>query len=170
MRTGIMIGTYLVAIVAANLVTAWGGPVWSVITSFALIPFNLTIRDSLHERWRHDHLKRNMALLILSGSVLSAVLNWAAIPIATASFVSFILAAGIDTLIYERLSHRSVIFRMATSNSFSAAADSFFFTTLAFGVPILWGIIAADYAVKLIGGLIWAGILSRNANSRTTGH
>lgn len=156
-----LIVTYLAAIVTANLITAAGGPTWSVIMSFALIPFNLTVRDNLHERWEHDHLRRNMALLILSGSVLSAALSISALPIAVASFVAFAAAETIDSLVYARLFKRSKLVKMIGSNSVSSAADSFVFTSLAFGTPILWGIIAADYAVKLAGGVLWAMVLSR---------
>jgi uncharacterized PurR-regulated membrane protein YhhQ (DUF165 family) len=160
MPTAGLIVTYLAAIVTANLVTAAGGPTWSVIMSFALIPFNLTVRDNLHERWEGGPLRRNMALLILSGSVLSAALSINALPIAVASFLSFAVAESIDTAVYARLAGRSKLVKMLGSNSISSAADSFTFTTLAFGLPILWGIILADYAAKLLGGVLWAFILS----------
>lgn len=153
--------TYLAAIVTANLVTAAGGPTWSVIMSFALIPFNLTVRDNLHERWEGGPLRRNMAVLILSGSVLSAALSISALPIAVASFCAFAVAESIDTVVYARLFRRSKLVKMIGSNSVSSAADSFVFTSLAFGLPILWGIILADYAVKLLGGVLWAFVLAR---------
>jgi queuosine precursor transporter len=158
--TSALIVTYLAAIVTANLVTAAGGPTWSVVMSFALIPFNLTVRDNLHERWEGGPLVRNMALLIASGSVLSAALSINALPIAVASFVAFAVAATLDTAVYARLAGRSKLARMIGSNSVSSAADSFVFTALAFGAPILWGIILADYVVKLLGGVLWAFILS----------
>jgi uncharacterized PurR-regulated membrane protein YhhQ (DUF165 family) len=161
MPTAGLIVTYLAAIVTANLVTAAGGPTWSVIMSFALIPFNLTVRDNLHERWQGGPLRRNMAVLILSGSVLSAALSISALPIAVASFVAFAVAGALDAVVFARLAGRSKRARMIGSNAVSSAADSFVFTSLAFGLPILWGIILADYAVKLLGGVLWAFALSR---------
>ena len=167
MNTIMMVGTYLAAIVIANLLTAQYGQVGSVVMSFALIPFNLTIRDALHERWQPTgHLRRNMALLILSGSVLSAVLSISAIPIAIASFVAFALAEGLDSLVFSRLAHRSKFQRMAGSNTVSGAVDSVAFNVLAFGSAATVDLIAADYAVKVAGGWLWAWIISgawRNA-------
>lgn len=155
------IGTYLVAIVAANLITAQYGQSASVLMSFALIPFNLTIRDSLHEVWQPTgHLRRNMAMLILSGSVLSAALSISALPIAIASFVAFALAEGLDSIVFARLAGKSRFARMAGSNSVSSAADSLSFNVLAFGSAASIDLIAADYAVKLVGGWLWAYILS----------
>ncbi len=166
MATWVLVATYLAAIVSANLITAAGGPTWSVIMSFAVIPFNLTVRDNLHERWMGNHLKRNMILLILSGSILSAAVSWNALLIAVASFAAFALAETVDTLVYARLARRSKLIRMIGSNSISSMVDSTTFTIIAFGTPILWGIIVADYAVKLLGGIAWAFVLSRMNDHR----
>src|SRR5262245_28324273 len=63
---------YLAAIVAANLsVTHWG-PTAAVYNAFLFIGLDLTCRDRLHDLW-HGRLLRNMALLIVAGSVLSYV-------------------------------------------------------------------------------------------------
>lgn len=128
MSTISMIATYLAAIVAANLITAQYGQVGSVIMSFALIPFNLTIRDTLHERWQPaGHLRRNMTMLILSGSVLSAMLSANALQIAVASFMAFALAESLDSIVYARLHRKSRFQRMAGSNTVSGAVDSIAF-------------------------------------------
>lgn len=161
MSNKLLIALYLVAIVAANLVTAWGGAWASVAMSFVLIPFNLTVRDVLHHRWQNSGLWHKMALLIAAGSLLSAVLNINALPIAVASFCAFALAGAMDTLVYSRLKHYGRFTRMNGSNALSAAVDSFAFTTLAFGLPIMWGVIAADYAVKMLGGVLWSLVLRK---------
>lgn len=88
----ILITLYLVAIVAANLLVAKFGVAVVVINAFVFIGLDLTTRDVLHEYWQHKHLWRNMALLIATGSLLSALLNWQATPIAVASFIAFAAA------------------------------------------------------------------------------
>lgn len=161
MHTAILVSLYLTAIVAANLITAWGGVGASVAMSFALIPFNLTARDTLHERWQGRRLWRNMTLLVLSGSVLSAALNVSALPIAVASFVAFAAAGILDTLVFSRLRGHPRLVRMNGSNGVSAAADSILFTTLAFGFPVSIAVVISDYVAKVAGGFVWSLILSR---------
>lgn len=161
MHTRTLVITYLIAIVVANLITAQYGAIASVAMSFMLIPFNLTVRDSLHERWQYRNLRTRMLLLILSGSVISAAFSLSVLPVAIASFTAFALAGLVDTVVFARLIRHSRWLRMNGSNSVSALVDSVVFTSLAFGSPILWGIILADYAAKMAGGLLWSSLLVR---------
>lgn len=156
-----LIALYLIAIVAANLSVATFGPSVTVFNAFVFIALDLTTRDALHERWQGRNLVRNMALLIASGSVLSAVLNWQATPIAIASFAAFALAATADTVVYGLLHGRDKLVKMNGSNLVSAAVDSLVFPILAFGWPPLWGIVIGQFAAKVIGGVIWSVILTR---------
>lgn len=159
----ILIALYLFAIVAANLLVARFGASVVILNSFVLIAFDLTTRDTLHERWQGKHLWRNMALLVGAGSLLSALLNRDATNIAIASFVAFALAGLTDTIAYTLLGDRSRSFRMNGSNLVSAAVDSFVFPVLAFGFPPLWGIVLGQYAAKVVGGMFWSWVLTRQS-------
>lgn len=149
---------YLTAIVLANLSVTAFGPDVTIINAFLFIGLDLTTRDSLHERWK-TNLWRNMGLLILTGSVLSAVLNWEALPIAVASCAAFGLAALADTLIYQRLHERSKLVKVNGSNVISAAVDSITFPALAFGFPLLVPVIVGQFAAKVGGGFVWSLLL-----------
>jgi queuosine precursor transporter len=133
-----MIVIYLVSIVAANLLVTWFGPAASIIDAFLLIALDLTARDKLHDQWEHKHLWRNMTLLILSGSVLSAILNINALPIAIASFVAFMASGSVDTLVYAALGKHAKMLQVNGSNVASAAVDSLIFPAIAFGFLWAW--------------------------------
>jgi hypothetical protein len=65
---------YLTAVVLANLSSAHFGPSASIINAFLFIGLTLSTRDRLHDQWGH-HLKRNMGLLIVTGGLLSYLIN-----------------------------------------------------------------------------------------------
>lgn len=162
MRDKFAIILYLLAVVFANLTVAHFGPSAVIVNAFLLISLDLCLRDRLHEAWHGKHLWRNLALLIGAGSVLSALLNIQALPIAAASFTAFAAAGAVDTLIYAALDRQSRLVRMNASNVFSAAVDSYLFLFLAFGVfPGFWGIVAGQFAAKVLGGVLWAWVLTR---------
>jgi hypothetical protein len=152
---------YLVAIVAANLVTAHFGPNASVFNAFAFIGLDLTARDGLHDAWRHDKLWRKMVLLIISGSILSYALNRNAGRIALASFAAFALAGAADAMLYHALRDRPRWKRINGSNLLSSAVDSLAFPVGAFGLPILWDICLKQFGAKVLGGFLWSLVLQR---------
>ncbi len=148
---------YLVAIVAANVsVTIWG-PSVSILNAFVFIGFNLISRDYLHDAWG-KHIKRNMILLILTGTILSAL--GGAGRIAMASALAFLLSESTDTMVYHALRKYPRLIRQNGSNIPSAIVDSFAFPILAFGFPVLWGIVAGQFIAKISGGVIWSVILN----------
>lgn len=130
---------YLSAIVIANLLVAQFGASITILNAFLFIGLDLTARDALHERWRHQNLWLKMALLISIGSILSALLNTNATNIAIASFAAFCAAGVVDALSYHLLSEYGHLTRINSSNFLSAGIDSILFPMLAFGFPILWG-------------------------------
>lgn len=155
----ILITLYLVAIVAANLLVAKFGVAVVVINAFVFIGLDLTTRDVLHEYWQHKHLWRNMALLIATGSLLSALLNWQATPIAVASFIAFAAAGLADTVTYTLLGDKSRLLKINGSNVVSAAVDSILFPLLAFGLPLLVPLVLGQFAAKVLGGFAWSLVL-----------
>lgn len=152
---------YLASIVAANLIATRFGPSATVINAFVLIGLDLTLRDHLHDAWRGRGLVWRMALLILAGGALSALVNRDALPIALASSLAFSAAAAVDAVSYTLLEKRSRAVRVNGSNVLSAAVDSVAFLVVAFGWPPLWGVVLAQWAVKVLGGAAWYVLLRR---------
>jgi uncharacterized PurR-regulated membrane protein YhhQ (DUF165 family) len=156
-----LITLYLVAIVVANLLVAQFGASVTILNAFLFIGLDLSTRDSLHEQWQGKGLALKMALLIGAGSLLSAFLNWNAAPIAFASFVAFAVAGLADTITYALLGEKSKLVKMNGSNLVAAAIDSIVFPALAFGFPLLWGIVAGQFVAKVLGGFLWSLLLNK---------
>lgn len=157
----IYVAMYLTAIVAANLTVTYFGPAVSVLNAFLFIGLDLTARDALHEQWNGRHLVRNMTLLIAFGSLLSWFLNRDAGQIAIASFLAFAAAAIVDAVVYHRLDGRSRWLKINGSNVPSAVVDSLVFPLVAFGWPPLVGIMAGQFAAKVLGGAVWSVVIVR---------
>lgn len=138
----------------ANLSVAWFGTAASIVNAFLFIGLDLTTRDRLHEAWRGRHLRRNMALLILTGSALTLLFNLAAWRIALASVIAFACAATVDAIVYHRT--HSVM----RSNVASAAIDSLLFPTIAFGGFLPW-VTLGQWTAKVAGGWLWMVLLRR---------
>lgn len=160
----LLIGMYLTSIVIANLTVAYFGPSVVIVNAFVLIALDLTARDRLHEAWHGRHLTRNMALLIATGSILSAALDYAALPVAAASFCAFALSEIADTFVYARLEDQTWYVKVNGSNVASALVDSVVFLSIlaAFGgVP--WSLVPVlafgQWGAKVTGGALWAWVL-----------
>lgn len=149
---------YLLAIVTANLIITALGPAYSIVTAFVFIGLDLTLRDKLHDVWQGKKLVRKMAILILSGSLISYVLNTASWRIGLASALAFGLAAIVDTFFYDLLKNKKWLIKVNGSNLPSALVDSIVFPTLAFGVfaPV---IILGQFAAKVFGGAWWSFVV-----------
>lgn len=156
-----IIAMYLVAIVAANLLVAQFGPSVAIVNAFLFIGLDITARDTLHERWQHDGLVWKMTVLIASGSILSALLNWGAAQIALASFLAFAAAGISDAIVYHILRERIRLLKINGSNVVSSAVDSAVFPALAFGFPLLLGVMLGQFVAKVVGGFVWSLILNR---------
>jgi hypothetical protein len=158
-RSALMIGMYLTAIVAANLLVAAYGPSVTVLNAFLFIGLDITARDGLHEAWQNEGLWWKMLLLIASGSLLSALLNADATQIALASFLAFAGAGAADTVVYHLLRDRARMLKINGSNVVSAAVDSVLFPALAFGFPLLIPVMIGQFVAKVAGGFVWSIIL-----------
>jgi uncharacterized PurR-regulated membrane protein YhhQ (DUF165 family) len=153
-------GLYLAAIVAANLSVAYFGPSSTIINAFLFIGLDITTRDALHERWQGRSLWLNMALLVLTGSIISYLLNREAGQVALASFAAFALSGIADTIVYQLLCRYPKFAKVNGSNVVSAAVDSIAFPTIAFGMFIPW-VVAGQFVAKVLGGLVWSLLLNR---------
>lgn len=159
-----LIALYLSAIVLANLSVAVFGAASTAINAFLFVGLTLSTRDRLHDAWG-GHVKRNMALLIAAGAVLTLVINvlpWFRFPgverITGASIAAFASSEAVDAAVYHLQRHRPFLVRSNTSNVFGAAVDSVVFPVLAFGgFPV--AIVLGQFAAKVLGGLVWSLVL-----------
>jgi queuosine precursor transporter len=159
MSTRIAAGIFIAAIVAANLLVAHFGPWFSPINAFVLIGLDLSLRDWLHDRWRHQLWK--MAVLIGTAGVVSWLLNPAAGRIAIGSTVAFVVASSVDAAVYHRLIDWPWMGRANGSNAAGALTDSIVFPLVAFGwFPGVVPLIGVQWLAKTSGGLVWAAALS----------
>jgi len=155
---------YLMAIVAANLTLLHFGPVASIYNAFLLIGLDLALRDKLHDEWAGNQLWLRMGALILTGSMITIVLNIDALTIAIASAVAFAVSASGDGLIYHLLKNRTYLLRSNSSNVVGAALDSLIFPTLAFGT-LMPEIVLGQFLAKTLGAGLWSILLLRLRNS-----
>lgn len=160
MKTYLLVAMYLFAVACANLSAYLFGPWASVLNAFLFIGFDLSSRDSLHERWTGSGLFLRMTLLIFAGSALSWLIDSGARNIALASAISFLASGFIDFGAYQILHHRARLVKVNGSNVFSSLADSLIFPTLAFGSFML-PIVLAQFAMKMVGGFVFSLILRR---------
>ena len=156
---------YLAANVAANLSVTYFGPISTPINAFLLIAFDLAARDKLHEEWGNKHLWPKMLLLVGTGALLSWFINRNAGPIATASFISFLLTGITDTAVYQALKKHPRFVKINSSNIASSAVDSLVFPTLAFGTFIPYAVFG-QFLAKVFGGYLWSLILFRKDRPR----
>ena len=152
---------YLLTIVLANLAVLKWGPQAVLWVGFLLVGLDFTSRDGLHDLWRGKNLWRNMFLLILTGSLITVVLNRGSLKIAIASTIAFLCAGIVDTLSYHFLRDKTKLIRINGSNVFSTLVDSFVFLTLAFGFPPMWLLVGKQFLVKVLGGFLWSLVLAR---------
>lgn len=154
---------YLAAIVLANLSVSHFGVNAVIINAFVFIGLDLTSRDKLHDAWQNNGILWKMGLLILSGSLLSWVLNHNAGQIAIASMVGFGSAALVDSVVYHLLHNYPKWLKINGSNIPSALVDSLVFPTLAFG-SFLWPVVLGQFVAKVLGGFVWSFILGLKKN------
>lgn len=152
--TSILIGIYVAAMVVANSLVWWLGPWFSPINSFFLIGLDLTLRDVMQERLS----KWQLAGVIVSGGIITWLVNPAARHIAIASAVAFLVSAIADWATYTALRDKPWLVKSNGSNVVGAAVDSVIFPTLAFG-SFLPHIILMQFAAKVAGGAVWSFIM-----------
>lgn len=151
---------FLGAIVLANLTVVWFGPWIMIVNAFVFIGLDLSMRDRLHEAWHGKHLVVKMFGLIVTGGVITYILNRGAGRIAIASVSAFALASIVDAILYEVLFKRKKMVKMNGSNIGGALVDSIAFPTIAFGtfMPL---IILGQFGAKVLGGFLWSLVLTR---------
>jgi uncharacterized PurR-regulated membrane protein YhhQ (DUF165 family) len=163
-KTWVLIGLFLAAITAANLVSAHYGPGASIYNAFALIGLTLVIRDQLHDTWQEHRLPKMLAL-ILAGSIIAYMVTPNAGRIGMASGIAFLAAESVDALVYHSVRFWPWLERSNFSNFFGAAVDSLVFPTLAFG-GVLWGISLGQFTAKVAGALLFTLLLARTLKRR----
>lgn len=159
-----LVGAYLAAIVAANLLVAHD-PSWVYVNAFLFIGLDLTTRDALHDRWGRRRIPY-LAGLVVAGSAISYLLNDDAQRIAIASAAAFAAAFTADAVIYMRVRWRPWLERSNMSNVPAALVDSLVFQLIAFPGPLDWKLVVGLAAAKIGGGLVWSLALERYVEPR----
>lgn len=149
---------YILSLIAANLLVSYFGPWFSIINAFVLIGLDLTLRDKIHELWQGKWLP--MGGLIATASVISYLLNPASGMIAFASFMAFLVAMLLDTVVYQHLKDEPWAVKSNGSNLAGSMADSFIFPTIAFNA-LMPEIILTQFLAKVFGGAVWVFIISK---------
>jgi uncharacterized PurR-regulated membrane protein YhhQ (DUF165 family) len=160
-----LVAAYLASVVAANVGVAVFGPAAVLVSSWVVIPFDLTLKDALQERWTGQQVAARLGALVLAGSLLSAVLVGGTGHIAAASFAAFAVAGAVDGMVLHGLRGKHVLVRVNGSNVAGAVVDSFVFQLVAFqqAVPEL---VVGQAASKSLGGLVWSVVLARLLSRR----
>ena len=166
------VAMFLGAVVAANMAVAAYGQLALVFTAWVVIPFDMLTRDLLHEKWRGDRLALRMGSLVLTGGLITVAINHASWRIAIASCIAFAMAMTVNSLVFERLIHRSRFVRMTASNAAAAVVDSIAFPAIAF-MSINVSLSAWQAVSKTLGGVAWTAaalyiFARRNARSDST--
>ena len=146
---------YLLSIVAAvwaidlfGIVNILGTGLYAPAAVY-VVGFTLVLRDFLH-----DHVTRTgMAAVIIVGAALSALVNPG---LALASGVAFLIAEGLDALVYERVrDHAGRVKGIVLSNAISIPVDSFIFLALAFGsLEFFWGQVVGKTVATVVALIV----------------
>jgi hypothetical protein len=158
-RNGFIIGTYLGAIAAANLIVTEFGPEASIYNAFCLIGLTFVVRDLAHDWWA-THRKLKLAALIGAGALVSYLVNNDAAIIAKASCIAFAASETADAMLYQAARRLEWLERSNLSNLLGAAVDSLVFPTIAFG-GLMWAISFGQFSAKVAGGVLFSLLLVR---------
>jgi hypothetical protein len=137
----------------------------TVLNAFLFIGLDLSTRDHLHARWQGRRLWLRMLVLIGSGGLLAFLLGGSE-QVALASCLAFIAASNVDALVYRALGNRTRLTQINGSNLVGASVDSLLFPLLAFGWPLSWAIVLGHILAKVVGGALWALLLTHSGRAR----
>lgn len=154
----ILVGTYIAAAAAANLVIAHYGPPATPFVALGLVALTFVTRDRLHDAFG-QHRAIKIAGLILAGSAVSLLVNPAAARIALASALAFAASETVDSLVYHANRRQPWLDRSNRSNIAGAIVDTFVFFGVAFG-SFPWQLVAIQIGMKVGGGLLYSMLLA----------
>jgi hypothetical protein len=152
------VSIFVLAIVLANISTAYFGPKAIPVNAFLLIGLDLSLRDKLHDRWDGNRLWLKMFTMISLGGYLSFLTCRDSEVIAVASCVAFTASSFGDAITYHIFRTAPYAYRVNISNAVGAAVDSALFPLLAFG-SYAPGVVVGQFVAKTLGGGVWSMIL-----------
>lgn len=161
MPGAVFVAAYLASVVAANVGVATFGAAGMLVASWVVIPFDLTAKDVLQQRWTGRGLLLRMAGLVLCGSALSAALSADVAHIALASAAAFAASGAVDSVVLHCLRDRGVLARVNGSNVAGALVDSLVFQALVLA-QLQPAMVLAQAASKVLGGVVWSVLLRRH--------
>ena len=164
--TALIAALFVAVMVAANLLIAALGPWATPFVAFVFVGLSMVSRDYLHDGWRHrgGFVVRMGGIIVLAG-VLAWAINPAAGRVAVASAAALVVSAAAETLVFDRLYDRPWLVRSNGSNLPGALVDSVVFIGVAFGLSwAVVGVMAAQTAAKLAGGVVWSLVARSTIN------
>ncbi len=157
----LVIVLYVGAIVLANALITMYGQVALPFVAFALIPFDLIVRDLLQDKWQDAtkfQLRLRMGSLIVIGGCISILTGTGSARVNLASFLAFTIAGSIDALTYQWMIRYGRIFRINGATLTAAITDSIIFVFIAFS-EVNWKLIGLQIGMKVTGGFVWSLLL-----------
>lgn len=154
----IKVSIYLAAFILSNFIVLWFGSTGLIFTALFLIPFDFVMRCLFHETWKGYKLIINLGLLVIASSWITLLINSKTINIAFGSMVGFLGAQIIAGIFYQIFIKRSYFLKVNGSDAFAILADSILFQLIAFNF-ISFKITAAQFFLKIVGGLFWYWII-----------
>ena len=99
----------------------------SIVNAFLFIGLDLSLRDKLHEKWHGKKLFLKMLGLLITGGIITFILNRNAGRIAIASVIAFCMSGAADAIMYEICFKQKKLIKMNVSNGVGAFVDSIAF-------------------------------------------
>lgn len=164
--TPALVAAYMAVIVCANLSVAHFGIQALAFTAWVLIPFDMTLKDTLQMRWDATHGRSGVAVrmgaLILAGAAVTVLSDASAARVAASSATAFVVAGTVDAIIFQVLTEFGVrrLVRVNASSLIAFVADSLIFPVLAFG-DLDGRVFVSQALAKTVGGLIVSILLAR---------
>lgn len=156
MRLTIATPIYVLAAIAANL-SAFHFGMWATpINSILFVGLDMALRDRMHDA--HGPMKASV--VVFSAALVSVAVAPGSMTIALASSVSFVAAGLASAVAFQLAIRHKWMVRSNAGNIAHAATDSLVFPLLAFG-GFYPAIVVAQFAAKVIGGLVWSVILRK---------
>jgi len=164
---------YLIAVWLANYTATWfiPLPIFGLVSVGTLI-FGITFtqRDRVHRHGRR--VVYAMIGAAAAGMVIESLLLGVSWRIIGASFIAIVISETVDTEVYQRLLHRSWLYRVSGSNLISIPLDSLLFNLIAFAgvfapamlTAIIFGEIVTKFATGAIAA-VWRMPRRRNGHA-----
>lgn len=159
MSTRLLVVSYLIILVCANLAVYVTGQVALLLTGLILVPFDFAIRVRLQEAWTGPGLWGRLLALMVAGGLLTVLALPDAHQVALASVAAFAAGSLLGAWTYAAVLHWRSSWARICSLAAMAAIDSVVFPLLAFESVSGW-LMAGQFIMKWTASLGFLTVLS----------